>query len=488
MKSTALVLFSCLFVSVFSQNPKTSEKYDPDKKYSIEQIQFDLAILKDALVKAHPGLYWYQTEEEFEERYLKLKNSIVRPMTELELYYRIMPFISSIRCSHTETALSKKFEQYFEKNKELFPFGVKLIGSKIYLAQNYSSDSTIMMGSELKSMNGIRADSIFRFVNVFGWSDGFSESSAMAEVQFIAFVSFYFNSEKYSLSVVDPNGHSKEINIDAIDFKSFEKILYKRFIHPYTKAYRPFRLRQIDSLKTAVIRIDEFEGKAYRKFLSHTFKTLKKEGTKNLIIDLRGNDGGEDEYGRILFEYLAVKEFKYYKTLEVALKDPTDSTFKYGEMPANKWLLRYYYAFKLRKAENGRYYYKNKAHENLREKPFQPKKNNFTGNLYVLIDDGSFSATSEFCSVVQFNKRAIFVGRETGGGYCGNTSGTMFILSFPNTQIRIAIPLIRYFSAVEGTSDRGVMPDHPLKEDVSDLTEGKDSDLLYTLDLIRQNK
>ena len=48
-----------------------------------------------------------------------------------------------------------------------------------------------------------------------------------------------------------------------------------------------------------------------------------------------------------------------------------------------------------------------------KQKP--PKPNNFKGKVYVLINGGSFSASSIISSNLKSTKRAIFVGEETGG-------------------------------------------------------------------------
>ena len=51
--------------------------------------------------------------------------------------------------------------------------------------------------------------------------------------------------------------------------------------------------------------------------MEDTFRTLREKGTKTLIIDLRGNGGGNDMYGAMLVSYLTDKPFRYFDHINV---------------------------------------------------------------------------------------------------------------------------------------------------------------------------
>ena len=122
--------------------------------------------------------------------------------------------------------------------------------------------------------------------------------------------------------------------------------------------------------------------------------------------------------------------------------------------------------------------------------PQAPRPESYGGNVYVLVDGGSFSATGEFASIAHHNRRAVFVGEETGATYYGNVGGGFLLLTLPHSRIRVTIPVLRYVMAVSGYPhrDRGLLPDHPVTQPVEDFIAGVDTQMEYTLDLIRQGR
>jgi C-terminal processing protease CtpA/Prc len=61
----------------------------------------------------------------------------------------------------------------------------------------------------------------------------------------------------------------------------------------------------------------------------------------------------------------------------------------------------------------------------------QPGKPFFTEPVFMLIDSGCFSTTSEFLTVAHVHHRATFIGQESAGAYSGNNSGTVVRFSPP---------------------------------------------------------
>jgi C-terminal processing protease CtpA/Prc len=239
-------------------------------------------------------------------------------------------------------------------------------------------------------------------------------------------------------------------------------------------------LRFLKDPQVAEIRLRYFVGGNFRPWVENTFKTLREKGTETLIIDLRGNGGGDDMYGAMLVSYLTDKPFRYFDRINVntitpSFKEHTD--LKLDE----KQLAR----FREGAAPNpaGGFFLTPKMHPGLAEQA--PGKHPFLGKVFVLTDGGTFSTAADFCAVVHHLKRATFVGEETEGGYYGNNSGMMPTLTLPNSKVKVRLPLYEYWNAVEGGDGkrRGTRPDYVVELKTADVLRGVDAQLAQALKL-----
>ena len=102
-----------------------------------------------------------------------------------------------------------------------------------------------------------------------------------------------------------------------------------------------------------------------------------------------------------------------------------------------------------------------------------------------MINGLSFSAAAEFCAVAKNNSRGKFIGEETGGTYCGNTSGNFVDTTLPHSQISISLPTTKYTMAVKETKywNRGIIPDYVVTPTIFDIIRSVDVQLNYAIKL-----
>jgi hypothetical protein len=460
------------------------------KQLTTEQLREDFAILRTSLEEGHGGLYRYSTKAQVNRIFDEAEQAIVAPMTELEFNRFLAPVIAAVNDGHTGLMGSSDLESYMRQQPLLLPFKLAFIAGTGYLHRNYSDHPDLAMGGELLSINDNSMDEIVRTMLAALSSDGRVETSKYRRLESTSTFGDVYSrlfgiTTHFVLTYRSPDDGS--VHSIAVDGLTAEE-LTRRFERRYADMARaeqnrpPVELSYRDGIPVLTVRT--FGGRTisnagidYPAFLRRTFQELADRRARNLIIDVRHNGGGSDEYGKLLAAYLLDDTFNYYRYLEVnrdSFAFLEHSGMSNSDLPRDR----------LRANERGRYDFV--GHPNLG--PQQPLEPNFEGDVYILINGGSFSATGEFTSVVHHHGRATFVGEECGAGYYGNTSGLMVALELPNSGLRLRIPLVRYTMAVAGYEplDRGLIPEHHVEPTIEDVLAGRDTVMEYALGLIRR--
>jgi C-terminal processing protease CtpA/Prc len=222
--------------------------------------------------------------------------------------------------------------------------------------------------------------------------------------------------------------------------------------------------------KTGNLRIQGFKGKDFLNELDSVFRLINQKNARTLILDLRGNGGGDDMYGAALVSHLTSAPFRYFNKIQMRTIRPSFGEWSDGRTNA------------LRKGTIAdpmdRYLVTVAIHAGVAIQ--QPSAITFKGRLFVLTDGYTFSTAADAAAVIRQVTAAVFIGEETGGGAEGNTSGIFAMINLPNSGLSINIPAWCYWNAVTvRKKHRGVLPDHPLINTVNDILNSKDRQWNY---------
>jgi hypothetical protein len=387
--------------------------------------------------------------------------------------------VAAIRCGHTSVDPDETLKKALAE-EPLFPLLLHAEDAGVFVQFNGTADdATIRPGMRVISINGHAvADLLPRFEAVMS-SDGDIRANALAHLPKL-FPIFYRVSveqtDRFVVEAKDDAGRTVKATLPGI--KHLDPATNENPVNADAKAAAArwnwasgnLGLRFPKDPQVAEIRARYFVGDDFPKWMEETFKTLRDKGTKALIIDLRGNGGGQDEYGALLVSYLTDKRFRYFDHINIKTISPS---FK-AESDWDKNNEGHLRDGTTPRPEGG-YAVTPQLHHGLAEQ--SPAATPFLGKVYVLIDGGTFSTAADFCAVTHHLKRATFIGEETGGGYYGNNSGAGARITLPHSRLQVRLPMYEYWNAVPGYDGtrRGTIPDHRVEARVSDLVHGTDA-------------
>jgi|GEM_PF-6595515 len=458
MRSWLTVLLVCLGLAVNSQI---------DVTLTPEQLQQDFEQFQKKVVKLNAGLTHFVDIDSLQRHWQTLELQLNKEMAVRDFNKILNQAIQPVGERHMSIGIHKK-SQYaldFKSGKrKYFPLVIYYAPEeeKTYVVRNLSSDSLVHHKATLQSINGrshleIR-DSIFKYLNsdaqVKTWKP-YEYNGSFAKL----YHHFVDTSSTYNISYIDSLGLEKRSTIKGITTKKYVDSLNKlnKEIYNLEKQLPAIYTKFYDSLSTGYLRIKTFNKQKIKKGeskfkpdIEDFFTTVREENIEHVVIDLRNNTGGRIRYLLDLLSYMQTNSGKL---------EAIDRTY-YPLLSRN------------RKTNQG------KTH-----KKSEPA---FNGQVYVINNGGSYSASVTFTSLAKELADIITFGEESGGRYDGTTAGSFKIVKLKNSKLTVRIPMILMtYRVAEQQAGRGVLPDYDVKRHVDDyFSIESDQVLQYVLDFI----
>jgi hypothetical protein len=483
--------FVVLTITAISCSPL--KHYRPESKINRKEMEADYDLLRKILEAKHPSLYWYTPKDSMDHYFSFYRNRIQDSMTEPEFTWKVLaPLIDKIRCGHTSLKSSKEFTKWASNRKfNSFPLHMKIWKDSMVVSGSLDKkDSSVQKGSLVKSINGIESsviiDSIFDFMPEDGYAMNFSYIRVSSNFPY-----FHRNvfglSDSYKLEYKAPAGEWKYAEIPLFRQDDTAKVKPPIKLIKAPRLKRKDKLARIRNLKIdssglfAIMNLNSFQKGGMKYFFHKSFKELRKEKVNSLILDLRANGGGRVSNSTDLIKYLAKKPFRVADSVFAKSKDlrPFTAHIK------GKWLNNFAMWSMAKRKKDGLY------HISIMErKKFKPyRRNNFRGDVYILINGPTFSAASLVCNTVKGQPGLLLVGEETGGGWHGNNGIIIPDIKLPHSGIRLRLPLFRVVQynhiSKNGT---GIPPDIYIGPDPEVIKTGKDKKLEFVKKLIMEKQ
>ena len=443
-----------------------------ESKLSIVEAREDFDVLRHALEEAHGGFDRFASRAEIRARLNRHRSRMDRPVSRVEFAGILAESIAELRDGHARLELDSITANALATARVL-PLRVMFENDRLFVIGNdMQGDSTIRPGFELVRIDGRPVADIVRTLLPKISPDGFIESGRRRSLarNFARYLWLYGNrDETHRVEALDNSGRAVTAVLSGIPKSS----------RPPAPSGGPnITLDFPRDTMVGVLRIRAFGGENFRSELDSVFRTLRTEGKRSLVLDLRGNGGGVDEYGAFLVSNFVDHPFRYFDRIHLTSIAPSFAT----------WPPRTFTSMRegtvVDKVRGG-FLVLPKLHAGVAEQ--MPAAEPFMGRVVVLIDGGSFSTTADVAAQLRSLNRATFVGEETGGVYDGNTSGLNALVVLPNSKHRLKVMMYGYWNAVRPAAQagRGTLPDYPITPRVADVLRGADPALARAIDLAR---
>lgn len=495
-------------ICVFGQSV-SAQNNQPPKTLTLAQQQEDFKIFRGSLNEIHVGLNWFISEKELNDLFDKTYNSLTEDARSEDYYLKLRYIMASLRHGHNGITLPQEDGVNYRlsslaKSKKFFPFAIRILNNRVFVAVNTSANEKLTTGTEIISINGEAVTKIIEKQLPLMFSNGQNTSFKIGNLE--GYYQFHYlyqmmnrDVERFKIEAIPYNSKKKQIfevegELPQTISERFEKITGKGI----SKYANLLQYRVLDEKnKIAYLKIGSFyKGLAdnYEQFLDKTFTEIKQSGIKHLIVDVRQNEGGGDGYWQMAYVYTTGNSLTDGTGGLPYVRGDKFSYFKYVENPSLELMAfaNNPYAI-IDKTADGRFRLKPQftAEDT---KPFPAPPNAFSGKLYVLQDGLTFSAGIAYVTTVNYhlrqqNRFVKFIGDEPGDDLKSGvgSGGTSANLRLPNSKISVNIPLLGGGDVPYSMKPNPTIPDYKVVPTAKDLANGTDAELEFTKELIKKN-
>ena len=435
---TILVFIICS-VAVYGQQ----HCGDPTTQFTKGQYKKDLRQLVKLIEKNHPQTYSFIQKKEFRQL-VKKKSKTITDTTSIGQFLWICEDVAaSIQCGHNFVWWPKDFGLI--PDSLLFPVDTWTDGYRLFVSDARNNIDKIVAGTEILSINDVSFEKLLKAMYDSSPSDGNIKSSKRNWVNkvFNTMCPMYFNyPETYTIRI-EEDGEIKTIQLGNYKWQAPNE-------EKNSMCASQLCLEMDENEQVGILTIKSFDYyeddfAVFKSFIDSSFIVLNSQRVKQLIIDLRGNGGGDSKCGSYLIEHFANSPYCYW---------PSDSTVTWQKDLHNI---------------------------------IQPNKNRFRGTPYVLIDGGGFSTTGHVCSIIKEHQFGILVGEELGSTYTCNDNSLFGTLKHTSFQYRI--PRTTFTTCANSfPKNKGILPDIEVLPTINDIVKKTDPQMKYVMEQIEINR
>lgn len=465
--------YLALVLSLLLSLPLAAQSFHP------VQIRDDLHFLQKALYRGHPGVFHYTPRDSMDALFDRLRAEVpTDSVSQDQVHILVRRAVAAVRDGHTSV-----LTPFYNEQTRVMPIMAQIVGNQVFVWRNYSGDTTLRRGLEIRSINGIPAAEILRQCRELCFRDGFNLSfpDVIASVSFARFVRLlYGDVDRYHLETISSAGETRQHDLAAksrAEIQKLQEISARETPPRPASAWQPvLRNRNVSLLldtarkDIAVLKMGGFPSRGYRKFYRKAFRWLDVNQMGVLVIDLRNNTGGDIRNMDCLVSHIADQPFEYNYVRNRHTHMGRYFRFRAKTIKAMVWAkYNLQPGFCYRRIDG-------KHTQKWRVKPI--KRRNFNGKTFVLTNGWSFSSASVCASFLKNKTGAILIGSETGGSETSNCGGGFPKLILPNSRISIRFPLfqLRYQLGATDTG-HGVLPKLPTPYRIEDLLSGRDLEM-----------
>ncbi len=400
-----------------SAGPRAPEKaLDPGSEPSFTgaQLAEDFSLLRQVVEQLHPGLYRYNTKASVEASFRTLLGAVEHGASPGEAYRALSVFLATIRCGHTYANFfnqpKRLADRLFRSGATRVPFWFVWRGEGMVVTRDFTAGALLPPGTEVLALDGVPAPAILSALLAVARADGSNDRKRVNGLEihgdtdleaFDIYFPLFFPQRvagRYLLSVRSPSGAPSDVPVEALTFPQ-RLAPVQAALAARRGGEAPIWTLSIEgqgawlTMPTWALYQSRWD---WKEFLRQSFLALQQRRVRDLVIDLRGNEGG-----------LAVGDVLLPQLVRAPLRlEPLERRVRYRRVPdsllpvLDTWDPSFKDWGAAAAGPVDGFYRLTRSGDGDAGPIVTPVAQPFAGKVWVVVDASNSSATFEFAQVV----------------------------------------------------------------------------------------
>lgn len=459
--------------------------------YTAQQAREDLNSLYATLQAEHGDLYSRRSKAAYDRKIAELIDRIDGPVRKPEFHLMLHEATAFGRVGHAKTeAAVHDALAYIVSGGAIVPLSVSYFDDAMVVDQWPDRGNDLPPGSRITKIGDMELaefeDAARRIIS----ADTDRLLRAQIELALPVYIHLLLGPvEELTVEFTGPDGEHGSHTIGALTYGEMRALQSERKVpqprrDPSERTFSelddgifylqpgPFSASDAERGESG----DQYAIGGFSRFVDEAFEALKQSGARDLLIDLRGNSGGDASFSDLIIARLAREPYRFASRYEVRAGPLTKR--KWAEWEGDAESLAGRIAAALARSEAGELV----AVELPMTKPLE--RNAFRGRVWLLVDRHSYSNAAVVAAMMQDQGIATILGEETAD--LPTTYGAVESFDLPHSGANIIYPKAHMVRPSGSELLRGVVPDFPIAP--NSVGSSKDVMLDTALEHIEQTR
>ena len=440
-----------------------------DQVYTPAQLRADFEHMYRGLQSAHIDLYAFTSRQALDRRYKQLYSQLNQPLTLLQAKTQFELFAAEVHMGHTRIdSPASDWKNYRSAGGKGFPLEIRVVNGRVFVAENLSGVDAIKPGDEMVSIDGQDAQSWLKRTEQHVSAETSYMADSLMEYDFAIYLWIEFGPvDGFDVVIRRDGSNPQSVRVPA---RSSVQMEASRAQQPGALDLEtPLRLAKMLDERVAYLRPGPFynaEAKTeaeswdvseFQRFIDRSFESFLDAHADSVIVDLRGNPGGDNLFSDAMVSWFATRPFRFASQFKIKVSDESiaANADRIAHDAAAAGPISRKFAEIYARSERG------DVVDFDIPLAYPREGRRFIGKVFVLIDRHSYSNAVSVAALVQDYKFGVVLGEATSD--MATTYGAMEQFKLPYTGLSVGYPKARIVRPNGDLSAKGVTPDRPIQ-------------------------